>query len=523
MSLVWRFKLADRWKRSAAKTRRRVATDRPTSRGAAAGDHYVSPLVMRNASPEMAALFSPRCRALTWRRVWLALAEAQREAGLPITTTQIRALRAGLEKIDLAAAARHERRTRHDLMAHLHAYADVAPIARPVLHLGATSMDIVDNADLWLMREALRRVRDWLLNVVVALADLAKKYRDLPCVGFTHYQPAQPTTLGKRAALWCWDFLGDLEEIDRLERGLAFRGIRGATGTQASFLQLAGDETTQQRARDRALDRAARRVERIETAVAKKLGFERIEPVTGQTYSRKTDGRVMAALAGVAASVHKFANDVRLLANLREVAEPFERGQVGSSAMPFKRNPMLCERATGLSRFVICLSQSAWQTAAEQWLERTLDDSSNKRLIVPEAFLATDGMLQIVLHVARGLVVFPRVMRARLEAELPFLATEAVMMAAAKAGGDRQSLHERLRGHALAAAKRVYEQGAANDLPERLRRDEVFADVSWDEVFDVKRHIGLAPRQVDSFLGDVISPLRKRFSRVPRMRPRIDV
>lgn len=471
----------------------------------------------------MAALFSPRSRALAWRRVWLALAEAQREAGLPITAAQIRALRAGLEKINLKAAAEHERRTRHDLMAHLHAYADVAPIARPILHLGATSMDIVDNADLWLMREALRRVRDWLFNVVAALADLASKYRDVACVGFTHYQPAQPTTLGKRAALWCWDFVGDLEEIDRLERGLAFRGIRGASGTQASFLQLVGDSGKKQQ-RDRlARSGSARRVAQIETAVAAKLGFDRIEPVTGQTYSRKIDGRVMAALAGVAASVHKFANDIRLLANLREVAEPFERGQVGSSAMPYKRNPMLSERATGLSRFVICLSQSAWQTAAEQWLERTLDDSSNKRLIVPEAFLATDGMLQIVLHVVRGLIVLPRVMRARLAAELPFLATESVMLSAAKAGGDRQALHERLRVHALAAAQRVFEEGAANDLPQRLRADEMFAGVPWEDVFDLNRHIGLAPRQVDSFLAEIVAPLRKRFGNVPRLRARIEV
>jgi adenylosuccinate lyase len=483
----------------------------------------------------MVELFSPRRRALEWRRVWLALAEAQRELGLPISARQIAALRRALPKIDLAAAAAHERRTRHDLMAHLHAYGDAAPAARGILHLGATSMDIVDNADLCILREALTLVRDWLVSAVEALAALARRRRDLPCVGLTHFQPAQPTTFGKRAALWCWDFARDLEEIERLRSGLAFRGIRGATGTQASFLQLLGG--------------SAARVDRLERRVARRLGFERVEPVTGQTYSRTVDGRVMAALAGVAASVHRFANDVRLLAGLREVAEPFGARQVGSSAMPYKRNPMLCERATGLARFVISLSQSAWQTAAEQWLERSLDDSSNKRVIVPEAFLAADGMLQIVTHVARGLVVYPRVMRARLEAELPFLATESVLMAAALCPGasadfpgsagvppasvlggtgvspvrDRQALHERLRQHSLAAAREVYERGRPNDLWRRLQADPVFAGVDWSGLGDPARHVGLAPRQVDRFLREVIAPLLRRFGEVRRRRVEITV
>jgi len=477
-------------------------------------DLYVSPLVARNASAAMAQLFSPRHRALQWRRVWLALAESQRELGLPISSRQIAALRRALPRIDLAAAARHERRTRHDLMAHLHAFGDAAPIARGILHLGATSMDVVDNADLCILRDALRLTRDWLAAVVFALAELARRTRGMACLGYTHYQAAQPTTFGKRAALWCRDFAEDLEEIDRLERGLALRGVRGATGTQAGFLQLLG---------------SAAKVRRLERRVADRLGFARVEPVTGQTYSRKIDGRVMAALAGVAASVHKFANDVRLLAHDREAVEPMAPGQIGSSAMPYKRNPMLMERATGLSRFVINLSQSAWQTAAEQWLERTLDDSSNKRLIVPEGFLATDGMLQLVLHTARGLVIHPNVLRSRLAVEWPFLATEAILLEAARDGGDRQDLHERLRRHSLAAAQRMYEGGAArphsaganrsgtNDLWDRLKADPAFARTRWERLTDPSKHTGLAAQQVDAFLRDVIAPLRRRFGAARRL------
>jgi adenylosuccinate lyase len=365
-------------------------------------------------------------------------------------------------------------------------------------------MDIVDNADLILMREALAIIRQWLVSAVDALADQAKKHRALPCLGFTHYQPAQPTTVGKRICLWCWDFVRDLDEIDARIHGLRFRGIRGATGTQASFLKLLG---------------SAAKVRELERRVAAKLGFSACEPVTGQTYSRKVDAQVVAALAGIAASVHKFANDVRLLANLKELEEPFGREQVGSSAMPYKRNPMLCERATGLARFVISLAQSAFQNAAEQWLERTLDDSSNKRLVIPESFLAADGMLQIVVHVARGLVVYPEVIRARLEAELPFLATEDILMAAAAAGGDRQALHERIRVHAQAAGEQVKRHGRPNDLLERLRNDPAFARVKIDRLLRPEAFVGLAPRQVDEFLKTVIAPLRRKHRRTPRREP----
>ena len=456
----------------------------------------------------MASLFSPRHRAVTWRRIWLALAESQRELGLSIAANQVSALKKSLERIDFDVVRAHERRLRHDVMAHLHAFGDAAPAARGILHLGATSMDVVDNADLLIMRDALGLIRAWLLSVVDALSRQAKRHRELACLGFTHYQPAQLTTVGKRISLWCWDFVRDLEEIDRLHDGLRFRGIRGATGTQASFLSLLGSEA---------------KVRRLEKLVAKKLGFDQSEPVTGQTYSRKVDAQVTSALANIAAGVHKFANDMRLLANLKEMEEPFEKSQVGSSAMAYKRNPMLCERATGLARFVISLAQSGFQNAAEQWLERTLDDSSNKRLLIPEAFLATDGMLQIVTRVAGGLVVYPKVIRARIDAELPFIATEETLMAASAKGGDRQALHERIRVHSQAAAAEVKHQGRQNDLLDRLRSDPAFKSVQIDKVMAPERFVGLAPQQVDSFLRIVIAPLQKRFKGIRRPKPEINV
>lgn len=457
----------------------------------------------------MAAVFSPIHRARTWRRVWLALAEAEHELGLPVTATQVRALRQYVDDVDLRAAARHERRLRHDVMAHLYAYADQAPAARGILHLGATSMDIVDNADLILLREALSLIQQWLVTAVDALAAQARRHRRLACVGFTHYQPAQLTTVGKRAALWCWDFIRDLEEIGSRLESLRFRGIRGATGTQASFLKL--------------FDGNAAGVARLERRVAAKLGFRSCEPVTGQTYSRKVDVQVLSALASIAAGAHKFANDLRLLANLGEIEEPAVESQVGSSAMAYKRNPMLCERATGLARFVISLAQSAFQTAAEQWLERTLDDSSNKRLIVPEAFLATDGILQIVVHVARGMVVYPKVIRARIASALPFLATEDILIAGVAAGGDRQALHERIRVHSRAAAEVIKVLGGKNDLLERLRGDPAFADVPIGDIVRPEAFVGLAPQQVDAFLKTVVGPLRRRHRRTPRREPEFEV
>ncbi len=467
---------------------------------AAKFETYQNPLVTRNASREMCQLFSPRRRILTWRRLWITLAEAQRELGVAITQRQLAELRRGLDRIDFAKAARYEKKTRHDVMAHLHAFADVAPSARPILHLGATSCFVTDNADLILMREALHLVRDRLANAIDALATFAKKHRFLPTLGFTHFQPAQLTTVGKRATLWCYEFVRDLEEIEYRITSLKFRGAKGTTGTQASFLAL--------------FDGNDRKVERLDQLVARKMGFAHVEPVTGQTYSRKVDAQIVAALGGIAASVHKFANDVRLLAGLKEIEEPFEAGQVGSSAMAYKRNPMRCERATGLARYLISIAGSPFQTAAEQWLERSLDDSANRRLSIPEAFLAADGMLLIVVNVGRGLVVYPETIAARVAAELPFMATENILMAATKAGGDRQELHERIRRHAQAAATRVKLKGLDNDLLDRLKADPAFADLKIDALIDPRKFVGRAPQQVDAFLRQLVAPIRRRYRNV---------
>ena len=479
-------------------------------------DVYQNPLVSRYASPEMCRLFGSRHRIVTWRRIWLALAESQAELGLPITQTQLNELRRTLEQIDFKSAATHERRLRHDVMAHLHAWGDVAPKARGILHLGATSMDVVDNADLLIMRDALGLIRDWLVNVVDALGGFARKWKNLPCLGYTHFQPAQLTTVGRRGCLWCYDFVRDLEEIEHRLADLRLRGIRGATGTQASFMTLfEGD---------------ARKVARLEKKVATKLGFKACEPITGQTYTRKVDAQVAAALANIAVSIHKFANDVRILAGLKEIEEPFETQQVGSSAMAYKRNPMRCERMTGLARYVISICSSPFQTAAEQWFERTLDDSSNKRMTIPEGFLATDGILRIATDVSRGLVVYPKVIESRVAAELPFMATEEILMAATtgrkqeKKGrhgagksaraGDRQQLHERIRQHSLAAAHEVKMYGRPNDLIHRLSEDPAFAGVDLKQALNAKRFVGLAPQQVDQFLKEMVRPITTRYRSV---------
>ncbi len=468
---------------------------------------YENPLVSRNASAEMCEIFSPVRRIVTWRRIWIALAEAQRDLGLPITAAQIAELQRACEDVDFDRAARYERQMRHDVMAHLHAFGDAAPSARGILHLGATSMDIVDNADLMIMRDALQLIAEWLANVIDALARFARRYRALPTLGFTHYQPAQLTTVGKRACLWCSDFVRDLEEIERRIAGLRFRGIRGATGTQASFLSLLGSPA---------------KVRRLEMLVARRLGFYKVEPVTGQTYSRKVDGQAAFALAGIAASAHKMANDLRLLANLKEMEEPFEKDQVGSSAMAYKRNPMLCERATGLARYVLSIASSPMQNAAEQWLERTLDDSANKRLSIPEAFLAVDGILRIMTHVARGMVVYPRTIAAHVHAELPFMATEEILMeavAAAMKRGDRdaanrQALHERIRRHSQEAARQVKMLGKPNDLLQRLKMDPAFAQVNWSRALDARRYVGLAAEQAEEFVREHAGPAIRRYRKV---------
>jgi adenylosuccinate lyase len=463
---------------------------------------YASPLVTRNASEAMCRLFGARRRIQAWRDIWIALAMAERALGLPITAKQIAALKKARDRIDFAKAADYEAKFRHDVMAHVHAFGDAAPAARGIIHLGATSADITDNADLVIMREGLELIAEWLAAVIVALGDFAKRHRALPTMGFTHFQPAQLTTVGKRATLWCWDFLRDLEEVERLRDGLRFRGIKGATGTQASFLELfEGD---------------ARKVARLEQGVAAAFGFSQVEPVTGQTYSRKVDAQVVNALAGIATSVHKFANDLRLLAHLKEIEEPFEAKQVGSSAMAYKRNPMRMERATGLARFVLSIATSPQMTAAEQWFERTLDDSSNRRLSIPEAFLATDGMLRLVHNVAGGMVVYPQVIARRVAAELPFMATENILMAAVKAGGDRQELHERIRKLSHEAAAQVKDHGNENDLLIRLKADSGFSALNLERLLSPKAYIGLACHQVDQFLTTIVGPIKRKRRRLSR-------
>src|SRR5215218_4246704 len=461
---------------------------------------YESPLASRNASAEMLRLFSPRHKFGLWRRLWLELARSERELGLTrISDEALRQMESHLDDIDFAQAASWEKRLRHDVMAHVHTFEEAAPAAKGIIHLGATSQYVVDNADLIIMRDAMRLLASRLANAIDALATFAVKWKDLPTLGYTHFQPAQLTTVGKRATLWAQDLVLDLEELEHRIATLKFRGVKGTTGTQASFLSLFNGDHA--------------KVEELDRVVTQRFGFAESFSVTGQTYPRKVDAQVVGDLAGIAASVHKFCNDIRLLAGMKQVEEPFEEEQVGSSAMAYKRNPMRCERATGLARFVISLSTSPLQTAAEQWFERTLDDSSNKRLAIPEPFLAIDGAIQIVINVARGLVVYPRTIEAAVLAELPFMATEEILMAGVSAGGDRQDLHERIRKHSLAAAEQVKQHGRGNDLLDRLRDDRAFGQVQdWGGVMDPSRFVGRAPQQVEQFVGQVVEPIRRRYA-----------
>lgn len=461
---------------------------------------YASPLGTRYAGGAMCGLFGEQRKFSTWRRLWLALAEVQSQLGLDITDEQLEQMAEHLDDIDLAKAREYERKFRHDVMAHIHAFGDVAPKARPIIHLGATSQFVVDNTDLVLMREAMKILVGELVNVIDALGSFARKYRDLSCLAFTHFQPAQMTTVGKRATLWCADFLRDLRDLEYRLDGLEFRSIKGTTGTQASFLAL--------------FDGDHDKVKALESGVAEKMDFKKTYSVTAQTYSRKVDASVAQVLAGIGATVHKFCNDVRLLANLKEIEEPFESSQVGSSAMAYKRNPMRCERATGLARFLMDIAASPLHTAAEQWLERTLDDSANKRLSMPEAFLAADAILQITLNVVQGLVVYPAVIAKHIAAELPFLATENILMAAVRAGGDRQELHERIRRHSQAAAEQVKLHGQANDLLKRLKADKAFASIDIDSLLDAAALVGRAPQQVDEFITAEIEPVRRCYAKI---------
>lgn len=460
---------------------------------------YRSPLETRNATAAMRGIWSEHRRFTTWRRVWLALAQAQSELGLGVSREQVDAIRSQVERVDIAAAARHEQRLRHDVMAHVHALADQAPAARAIIHLGATSQDIVCNADAILQRDALRLIAGRLARVIDRLATFAAKHRDLPVLGFTHYQPAQPLTMGRRAAQWAQDFATALHDIEHRIAGLRLRGLRGATGTQASFLSLCGGDCS--------------KVDALERRFVELLAGEAATTwtLTTQTYPRLWDAQMLSSLATAAAAVHKCANDIRLLCNLREVDEPFESEQIGSSAMPYKRNPMRCERATGLARFVICMPQNALDTAATQWLERTLDDSANRRLSIPEAFLALDGALEVMADVCGGLVVHPLQCARRIEAELPFLATEEFILAAVAQGGDRQQAHEAIRHHAQATATHMKATGAANDLVARLAGDAAFRGIDLTALLRPERFVGRSAEQVDRFLADVVKPIRARY------------
>ena len=458
-------------------------------------NEYTSPFSERYAGPEMKYLFSPDKKFSTWRRLWIALAESEMELGLPVTQAQVDQLKEHIEDINYDEAKAREKIVRHDVMSHVYAYGLQCPDAAGIIHLGATSCYVTDNADLIIMREGLQLIRKKLINVIAALAKFADEYKDLPTLAFTHFQPAQPTTVGKRATLWLQDLTFDLEDLDYLIGSLKLLGSKGTTGTQASFLELfEGDHD---------------KCKQLEAKIAEKMGFDSCYAVSGQTYSRKIDSRVLAVLAGIAQSAHKFSNDIRLLQHLKEVEEPFEKGQIGSSAMAYKRNPMRSERIAAISNYIISDCMNPMITAATQWFERTLDDSANKRVSISEAFLALDGVLTLYMNVADGLVVYPKVIEKRLMSELPFMATENVMMDAVKAGGNRQELHEKIRVHSMAAGRRVKEEGEANDLLERIAADPAFGTdmESLQKVMRPENYVGRAPQQTAEFLTEVIQPI----------------
>ena len=474
-------------------------------------DRYQSPLSERYASKEMQYIFSPDKKFKTWRRLWIALAETERELGLPITEEQIEELKAHAEDINYEVAKEREKAVRHDVMSHVYAYGQQCPKAKGIIHLGATSCYVGDNTDMIVMSEALEIVRRKLLNVIAELAKFADGYKGLPTLAFTHFQPAQPTTVGKRATLWMQEFAMDLEDLEYVRSTLKLLGSKGTTGTQASFLELfEGDQE---------------KIDRIDPMIAEKMGFDTCYPVSGQTYSRKVDTRVLNVLAGIAASAHKFSNDIRLIQHLKEVEEPFEKSQIGSSAMAYKRNPMRSERIASLSRYVMIDALNPAVTSATQWFERTLDDSANKRLSVPEGFLAIDGILDLCLNVVDGLVVYPKVIEKRLMSELPFMATENIMMDAVKAGGDRQELHERIRELSMEAGRNVKEKGLDNNLLELIAEDPAF-NLTLDELkktMDPAKYVGRAPLQVEAYLKNVIRPLLEKNQDVLGMKAQIHV
>ena len=458
-------------------------------------DRYTSPLSERYASKEMQYIFSPDKKFRTWRKLWIALAETEKELGLDITDEQIEELKAHADDINYDVAKEREKVVRHDVMSHVYAYGKQCPKAKGIIHLGATSCYVGDNTDIILMSEALEIVRKKLINVIAELAKFADEHKNLPTLAFTHFQPAQPTTVGKRATLWMQEFMMDLEDLEYVKGSLKLLGSKGTTGTQASFLELFdGDQET---------------IDKIDPMIAKKMGFETCYPVSGQTYSRKVDTRVVNVLAGIAASAHKMSNDIRLLQHLKEIEEPFEKTQIGSSAMAYKRNPMRSERIASLSRYVMVDAMNPAITSATQWFERTLDDSANKRLSVPEGFLAIDGILDLCLNVVDGLVVYPKVIEKRLMSELPFMATENIMMDAVKAGGDRQELHEIIRELSMEAGRNVKEKGLENNLLELIAADPAF-NLSLEELqktMDPAKYVGRAPVQVEAYLNNVVNPM----------------
>jgi adenylosuccinate lyase len=463
-------------------------------------EKYQSPLVERYASEEMSYNFSDKLKYSTWRKLWIALAETQKSLGVKtITKKQIEEMIKFRDRINYEVAKKHEIRVKHDVMAHVLAFGEQCPGANPIIHLGATSAFVQDNTDLILIRNGMKILLKKLINIINAFVSFAKKNRDVITLGYTHYQPAQLTTVGKRACLWMQDFILDIEDTEYRIDNLKFRGAKGTIGTQNSFMALFNNDEE--------------KVKRLDKEIAKKLGFDKIFPVTGQIYSRKVDSQISDVLSGIAQSAHKFANDIRLLHNLREIEEPFEKQQIGSSAMPYKRNPMRCERITSLSRYVICNSMNPDLTSSAQWFERTLDDSANRRLVLPEMFLATDTILNIVLNVARGLVVYPKMIERHVRQELPFMASESILVEAVKAGGDRQKLHEKIRKYSMEASKYIKEKGIDNDLLERIIKDKDFACIK-DKISDIlnpKNFIGRAPKQVDEYITKGAKPLLRRY------------
>ena len=474
-------------------------------------DRYVSPLSERYASKEMQYIFSPDMKFRTWRRLWIALAETEKELGLPITQEQIDELKAHKDDINYDVAKERERQVRHDVMSHVYAYGVQCPKAKGIIHLGATSCYVGDNTDIIIMAEALKLVKKKLVNVLDELSKFADQYKDLPTLAFTHFQPAQPTTVGKRATLWMQEFSMDLADLDYVLGSLKLLGSKGTTGTQASFLELfEGDQET---------------IDKIDPMIAKKMGFEACYPVSGQTYSRKVDTRVANILAGIAASAHKMSNDIRLLQHLKEVEEPFEKSQIGSSAMAYKRNPMRSERIASLADYVMSDAMNPAFVASTQWFERTLDDSANKRLSVPEGFLAIDGILDLYLNVVDGLVVYPKVIEAHLMRELPFMATENIMMDAVKAGGDRQELHERIRQHSMAAGRVVKEEGKENDLLERIAADSAFGMTmeQLQAIMKPENFVGRSPEQTVEFITEYVQPVLDENKDILGMKAEINV